>query len=115
MKASVQYNDYIGTTAADRSDYLETHISQLTEIIVNTFEIPVGADDYEYVGVSVYGIEVEDVCATFLFRNKKTKELVKYFKSSVVMQSILNLFKRFEFQIGNHLEDIEKDEVREIE
>ena len=65
--------------------------------------------------MSVYGTEVEDVGTTFLFGNKETKELVKYFKSSVAMQSILNLFKRFEFQIGDHLEDIEKDEVREIE
>ena len=115
MKASVQYNDYRGTVAADRSDYLESHSGQVTEIIVNSFEIPVEADDYEYVGVSVYGTEVEDVCATFFFRNKETKEVVKYFKSSVAMQSILNLFKRFEFQIGDHLEDIDRDEVREIE
>lgn len=41
MNVKVQYNDYTGTTAADRSDYLETHISQLTEIIVKAFEIPV--------------------------------------------------------------------------
>ena len=115
MKANVQYNDYRGTTAADRSDYLETHVSQLSEIIVNTFEIPVEADDYEYVGVSVYGTEVEDVCATFFFRNKETKEVVKYFISSVAMQSVLNLFKRFEFQIGDHMEDIDRDKVREIE
>lgn len=45
MKASVQYNDYRGTCAADRSDYLESHIGQLTEIIVNAFEIPVEADE----------------------------------------------------------------------
>ena len=114
MKANVQYNDYHGTTAADRSDYLETHIAQLTEIIVKAFEIPVQAEEYECVGVSVYGTEVEDVCATFYFRNKETKEVVKYFKSSVPMQSILNLFKRFEFQIGYHLEDIDRETVREI-
>lgn len=41
--------------------------------------------------------------------------MVKYFKSSVAMQSVLNLFKRFEFQIGDHLEDIDRDEIREIE
>lgn len=57
----------------------------MTEIIVNAFEIPVEAGEYEYVGVAVYGTEVEDVCATFLFRNKETKELVKNFKSSVAM------------------------------
>ena len=77
--------------------------------------IAVGTGEYKYVGVAVYGTEVEDVCATFLFRNKETKEVVKYFKSSVAMQSVLNLFKRFEFQIGDHLEDIDRDEVREID
>ena len=115
MKANVQYNDYRGTTAADRSDYLETHISKLTEIIVKTFEIPVVADDYEYVGLSVYGTDVADVCATFYFRDRETKEVVKNFKASVPMQSVLNLFKRFEFQIGEHLEDIDNGMVREIE
>ena len=115
MKASVQYNDYLGTTAADRSDYLETNISQLTEIIINSFKIPVETNDYEYVGVSVYGTDVEDVSATFYFRNKETKEFVKFFKSSVAMQMVLNLFKRFEFQVGTHLEDINNDMVREIE
>lgn len=115
MKANVQYNDYRGTTAADRSDYLETHISELTGIIVKVFEIPVEADDYEYVGLSVYGIDVEDVCATFYFRDRETKEVVKYFKASIRMQSVMNLFKRFEFQIGEHLEDIDKEMVREIE
>lgn len=115
MKASVQYNDYSGTAAADRSDYLETHICELAEIIIKAFEIPVEAEDYEYVGLSVYGIDVEDVSATFYFRDKESKEVVKYFKASVPMQSVLNLFKRFEFQIGEHLEDINKEMVREID
>lgn len=59
----------------------------MTEIIVNAFGIPVEADEYEYVGVSVYGTEVEDVCATFFFRNKETREVVKCFKSSVASLS----------------------------
>ena len=115
MKANVQYNDYRGTTAADRSDFLETNISQLTEIIVNTFEIPIKADDYKYIGVSVYGTQVEDVCSYFYFKNKETKEVVKYFKSSIELQAVLDLFKRFEFQVGEHLEDINNEAIREIE
>lgn len=115
MKANVQYNDYRGTTAADRSDYLETNIGRLTEIIAKSFEIPIEAGDYHYVGVSVYGTEVEDVCASFYFKAIQTQEVVKYFKSSVKMQSILNLFKRFEFQVGENFEDIDRDSVREIE
>lgn len=115
MKASVQYNDYCGTTAADRSDYLETNIVRLNEIVITRFDIPLESSKYEYVGVSVYGTDVKDVCATFYFRDKETHGTVKYFKSSVMMQSILDLFKRFEFQIGNRLEDIDRNEVREIE
>ena len=115
MKANVQYNDYRGTTAADRSDYLDSNIVKMTEIIIERFGIPIDADSYQYVGVSVYGTKVEDVCASFYFRDKETKEVVKYFKSSVQLQAVLDLFKRFEFQVGDHLEDIVKESVREIE
>lgn len=115
MKANVQYNDYSGTTAADRSDYIETNISKMTEIIIKTFDIPLESDGYKFIGVSVYGTRVEDVCVSFYFKNKETHEVVKYFKASVQMQSIMNLFKRFEFQIGDHLEDIDVDKVVSIE
>ena len=67
MKANVQYNDFRGTTAADRSDYLEANIVKMTEIIIERFGIPLNADNYQYVGVSVYGTQVEDVCASFYF------------------------------------------------
>ena len=51
--------------------------SQLTENIVNSLGFAVEDGECEYVGGAVYGTEVEDVGATFLFRNKETKELVK--------------------------------------
>lgn len=115
MKANVQYNDYCGTTAADRNDYLEANIVKITEIIIDRFGISLDADNYQYVGVSVYGTQVEDVCASFYFRDKETKEVVKCFISSIQLQAVLDLFKRFEFQVGDHLEDIDKDSVRAIE
>lgn len=115
MRANVQYNDYRGTTAADRSDYLEANIVKMTEIIIERFCIPLDAENYQYVGVSIYGTQVEDVCASFYFRDKETKEVVKCFISSIQLQAVLDLFKRFEFQVGDHLEDIDKDSVREIE
>lgn len=114
MKANVQYNDYYGTTAADKSDYLESNIVRMTDIIIDIFGIPLDAKVYQYVGVSVYGTHVADVSASFYFKNKGTKEVVKYFKSSVELQIVLDLFKRFEFQVGDHLEDIDNDSVREI-
>lgn len=115
MKANVQYNDYRGTTAADRSDFLETNIVKMSEIIINRFDIPLAEEGHQFVGVSVYGTNVNDVCATFYFKNIETKEVVKYFKSLVELQAILDLFKRFEFQVGEHLEDIDIEAVKEIE
>ena len=45
----------------------------MTEIIVNAFEISVEADDYEYVGVSVYGADVEDVRASSFLGIKRRR------------------------------------------
>ena len=115
MKASVQYNDYHGTTAADRSDYLETNIVNMSEIIISRFDIPLDEKEYQFDGISIYGTNVNDVCATFYFKKKETKEVVKYYKSSVELQAILDLFKRFEFLIGEHLEDIDRETVKEID
>lgn len=115
MEAKVQYNDYRGTTAADRCDLFEELPGQMTEIIFEKFQIPLEADEYHFVGVSVYGSKVEDMGVLFFFKNNKTREVVKYHKSSVALQLVLDMFKRFEFQVGEHLEDIDGNKIREIE
>lgn len=114
MKASVQYTDYVGTTAADRCDLFVEHPDEITKIIVNRFGIPLDVELFKCIGVSVTGTQVNDVCAYFFFKNRQTLDTVKYFLSSVSMQSILDLFKRFEFQVGEGLEDIDADKVEEI-
>ena len=115
MKANVQYNDYRGTTAADRSDYLEMNVVRMTGIIIERFQIPIEEGKYDFVGLSVYGTEVKDVCASFYFKDKDTKEVVKYFKPTIELQAILDLFKRFEFQIGYHLDEIDMESIQGIE
>ena len=114
MKASVQYTDYKGTTAADRCDLFVERPSEMTQIIVQRFSVPLDPVTYKFVGVSVTGTQVNEVCAYFFFKNRQTHNTVKYFLSSVSMQSILDLFKRFEFQVGEGLEDIDADKVEEI-
>ena len=115
MKAKVLYDDYIGTTSADRSDFWEQYPERIVSYIVDIFKLPINAAEYQFVGISVYGTQVDDVCASFFLKNKVTHEVVKCFKASVALQSILDLFKRFSFQVGSHLEDIDETEVREIE
>ena len=115
MKAKVQYDDYIGTTSADRNDFWEQSPERIMSYMVDNFKLPINAADYQFVGISVYGTLVDDVCASFFFKNTETQEVVKCFKASVALQSILDLFKRFSFQVGSHLDIIDETEVREIE
>ena len=115
MEASVQYNDYRGTTAADRSDFLVEHPGQTSEYIINTFSLPLEAKRFQFVGISVYGTQVDSMSACFFFRNRETNEMIKCFKSPLEMQMVLKLFKRFEFQVGYHLEDIDEVSLVEIE
>lgn len=115
MKANVQYNDYLGTTAADRCDMFVEQPGEMNGIIIDKFVLPLDANDYQFIGISVYTTIVEKASVDFFFRHKKTKDVVKIHKYEVLLQDILSLFKRFEFQIGYHLEDIDEDKVTEIE
>ena len=115
MKANVQYNDYCGTTAADRCDMFVEYPSKMDGIIIEKFSLPLDAEDYRFVGISVYTTSAKKASVNFFFRKKITKEVVKIHKCEVLLQDILSLFKRFEFQIGYHLEDIDEDKIKEIE
>ena len=115
MKAKVQYNDFCGTTAADRSDYLVTYCEDETSHIAKNFSLPIEADNYRFVGLSVYGTLVDDMYVSFIFKEKTTNKYVKCCKDSVKMESILSLFKRFNFQVGSHLENIREEDLILIE
>ena len=114
MKASVQYDDYKGTTAADRCDLFEELPGQMTQTIFDRFNIQLDGNDYLFVGISVYSTKVDDVNATFYFRNRNTQNVVKVIRHSIHLQTILDMFKRFEFQVGYHLEDIDENQVEEV-
>lgn len=115
MRANVQYNDYTGTTAADRCDLFCELPDQMCQTIFDWFDIGLDGVDYLFVGISVYTTKVESAHVTLFFENQETKNLVKVVRSNVSFQTILNLFKRFEFQVGLHLEDIDEAQVEELE
>ena len=115
MKANVQYNDYLGTTAADRSDVFIELAGQMTAIIIKRFGIPLDAAGYRFIGVAVSGTKVDKVLVRFYFRNTQSQQVVKYYMYDANLQDVLDLYKRFEFQVGEHLEDIDETMVEEIE
>lgn len=113
MKATVQYGDLKGTTAADYCDLFCELPGQKTDIIFDWFNISLEAVRYQFVGVSVYTTTVEEAHTTLFFYDVVDQKVVKV-ERFVSLQTVLNLFKRFEFQVGNSLEDIDDSNVEEV-
>lgn len=116
MKASVQYNDFKGTTAADRSDlFVQIPESELNTII-NNFKVPIDSELYSFRGISVYTTDVDKSSVTLFFEEKETSKIKKFYcKDYLPLQMVLDLFKRFEFQVGINLDIIDENKIEEIE
>lgn len=114
MKASVQYDDYLGTTAADRSDLFVEDSGKMIQTVCEWFKIDLDGYDYQFVGISVNAIKVDDAYVILYFKNNTTNQIVKVIRYSVHLQLVLDLFKRFEFQVGSHLEDIDDNNIEEV-
>lgn len=113
MKATVQYDDYRGTTAADRCDLFCDRPDLMTQTIFSWFNVSLNADNYLFVGVSVYTTTVDDAYTTLFFEDRENQKVIKVVRS-VPMQTVLNLFKRFVFQVGNNLEVIDDRSIEEV-
>jgi len=114
MKASVQYGDFCGTTAADCSDMFIESVKQIGSSIISQYSIKIDENSYDFVGVSVNGTDINKMLVSFFFRNKTTKEVIKIYRYDVSLQDILDLFKRFEFQVGINLDEIDETKIMEL-
>lgn len=115
MKASVQYNDLIGTCAADVSDFYSNHLQNyLTRHFTNYDE-----NIYLCVGCKIWISDRNEVNIHFICRNKNTNE---YIQMGTIewwsLEKVFDLFKRTEIVFGRkyeHIENIEVDENNSIE
>jgi hypothetical protein len=114
MRANVQYNDYVGTTAADRCDMFIDRPDIMTSIIMEKFDIKLNPEEYKFVGVSVNGTMAKDMLVYVFFKELTSDKVVKCNCYSKSIQTVLDLFKRFEFQVGECLEDIDNYSVKEM-
>lgn len=115
MKANVQYNDYWGTTAADLCDLFMEVPGQMMNTIFDMFKVRLSPEDYSFVGLSVNGTKVENMMVYLFLEEKATHKKVKCTIYSVNLQIVLDLFKRFEFQVGKGIENMAEEEVEEVE
>lgn len=109
MKARVQYNDYLGTAAADKSD--------LFSLVDFLKEKGVDVDRYEPIGVDFYSGYSDHISYTFICKDNQNNEnkLVKIgFESKCTYEEFFNLFKRFNAIVtwakGNDYSDYEVDD-----
>ena len=91
MKASVQYNDYRGTVAADTSDYA----------LLNNYlaERGVDVERYEPIGVRFYSGYSEFVSVNFIcidHQSDERKAVTLKFEKQLSATEFLDLFKRLE-------------------
>jgi len=111
MKASVQYNDYTGSAAADRSDMksLRDFIS-IRGVDTDTY-LPIGAEFYHgengYFNMSVICIDQN--------RSKESKPYIVSidFEKEITVEEFFDLFKRFKVVITSKLGNFDTYEIKE--
>lgn len=108
MKANVQYNDYIGTVAADMTDFdCNNMLSYLKQKGIST-------DRYDFIGISFYASEdSKSISFDFICRDK-VDDMVKniVFEKEQSVDEFLKFFKRFNVVLGpkHQYEDLGKVE-----
>lgn len=108
MKASVQYNDLVGTAAADVSDF---HNDHLQFFLKNTFE---GFDDARYrcVGCRIYMSGHSDHANVYFicYDNQEAKHVYLTPKKEFTLKDMVSMFKRFEIVIGQDIDAVHVDD-----
>ncbi len=107
MKADVQYNDFIGTTAADISDGLGTKYGDSLSSFGKFFKI--NEDRFKVVGISVYGTEefyISLICVDKQRSNEEKEHIVSMSIEIENEKEILNfLFKRLHIVLHSRFDD----------
>jgi len=108
MKASVQYNDFRGTAAADISDF---YMNSLQKYLEDTYQSYDG-ERYSCIGCTLWITDRNIVRMRFVCFDKQENKYVK-FESNKDFSYIeaFSLFKRFEIVMGKgNFDEIEVEE-----
>ena len=104
MIASVQYNDVIGTAAADIADRF---YNSLQKFLMDSYSSYDG-ERYSCRGCSAYIGERNGVFVTFVCVDKETNEFVRFTtREPWSPDRFFDIFKRFEIVIGKDMEEVD--------
>ena len=111
MKATVQYNDFIGTSAADISDH-----TKLNDFLASR---GVDTDKYEAIGASFYANYSKSFTASIICIDKEQsseskKHIAKIsFEASFDKDEFFDLFKRFDVILAKKHNGYQENEIDE--
>ena len=111
MKATVQYNDYVGSAAADIADEFVNSMDEYLSVRSKIFD----KTKYHCIGCELrpYGIDKLDV--EFYCRDLQTRQIVTLrFNTEFKLSDILVMFKRFAVVMGENIEDVETSQTETI-
>lgn len=107
MIASVQYNDLIGTAAADVAD---GYMNSLQQYLSDTYQ-QFNSERYVCRGCTMFVSgqrETPFLSLSFLCWDKTADKFVRFYpKKDISFNEAFSIFKRFEIVIGTDVNDIE--------
>lgn len=102
MKAKVQYNDFIGTVAADLSDYYFNSINEYLKQHYPFFDW----NRYFCIGCEFFTSYGQYLSVSFICRDLIDKKLHRLLpENEFSLEVFFELFKRFSIVLGNGIED----------
>lgn len=112
MKASVQYNDIVGSAAADVADWYN---NSLQFFLQKTYESYDG-DRYSCRGCTAYLGSGNTVYVHFICLDKETGNFLRFSPSdSWPLEQFFSMFKRLEIVMGKDINEVEiSDDCEEI-
>ena len=103
MIASVQYNDIVGTAAADIADM---YFNSLQKFLIDSYSSYDG-ERFSCRGCSMFLGSRNSAYVSFVCLDKKTSEFVRFITPEPLsIEQFFNIFKRFEIVIGKDMDEI---------
>lgn len=105
MKASVQYNDIVGTAAADVSDFFENNLQFYLKSLFKNFD----SDRYRCDGCRLYMSDhgnhanVKFIC----YDSVENKYVYLIPVKDYTLEDMTKMFKRFDVIMGREIDDVE--------
>ncbi|MBP3211285.1 MAG: hypothetical protein J6M41_01785 [Prevotella sp.] len=111
MKAKVQYNDFVGSAAADISDYYHNSINDYLQKHYPEFEW----ERYYCIGCEFFASYGQYPSVHFICKDLNDS---KYYRltpeDGLSLEEFFELFKRFSIVVGNGIENIEVESREDV-